>query len=207
MASRFGIIGSGGQADETESYAPENSVAFRAVDQAYLNKVATVDVNSPSKEQEAIPVVAALGAPGIRREMVGKWPGSEYVNVISDHAVIDKTATLLQGCIIAPLAVVTTNVEIGEHVLINVGATVSHDSRIGDYATISPGANIAGNVVLGKGVFIGIGATVSNGIKIADGVVVGAGAVVIRDIEEENAAYAGVPAKKINQNEGWLREL
>ena len=60
---------------------------------------------------------------------------------------------------------------------------------------------------MGDGVFVGIGAIIKNGVRIASGVVIGAGAVVVSDIQEENSIYAGVPAKQIGSNEGWLREV
>lgn len=205
---RIGIIGSGGQADEAESYERDKKIAFHAVDARYIREhEQQINVEEPSESERETSVVAAIGAPAVRKMLIEKWPGKNYHTITSEHAVIDPTARIGKGCIIAPGAMITTNVEIGSHSIINVAATVSHNSKLGDYVTVSPGAHIAGNVRLGEGVFIGIGATVSNGISVASGVVVGAGAVVIRSIEEDNSVYVGVPAKKIAQNDGWLNEI
>lgn len=203
----FGILGNGNQANEAQSYSVGNVVMFRAVDSEYLNEDASVDVSNPSEYQMTTPVVAAIGAPGARREMIEKWPGREYVDVVSPHAIVDSSVKFEGGCIVAPGAILTTDIEISKHTIINIAATISHNCSIGEYVTVSPGVHIAGNVVLGDGVFVGIGAVLSNDVKVASGVVIGAGAIVIEDIDEENSVYAGLPAHKIGQNEGWLYEI
>ncbi len=203
----FGIIGNGNQANEIQSYGLGSAVIFRAVDRPYLSDDATVDVTNPSEDQRNTPVVAAIGAPGARKEMMERWPGREYVNVVSPHAIVDSSVRFGGGCIVAPGAILTTDILVGKHTTINIASTVSHSCEIGEYVTISPGVHIAGDVVLGDGVFIGIGAILSNDIKVASGSVIGAGAVVVDDIEDENCIYVGTPARKIGQNEGWLREI
>lgn len=209
MNQAVGLLGSGSQADETESYlGPDRKVVFRAVSAEYLDAQAEdqIDIEQPGDRQN-IPVIAALGAPGLRREIVSKWPFDNYCSVIAEQAYVDSKAKIGGGTIIAPMAVVTTNAVIGKHVIINIGATINHDAVIGDYVTIGPGVHIAGRVKIGDGVFIGIGASISNNVNIAAGSVIGAGAVVTEDIPAENSVAVGVPAKVIKRNEDWLREL
>lgn len=206
---KIGLLGSGGQADEVESYlGGSDEVVFRAVSKDYLDgsNPKLIDIDQPGDNQ-AIEVVAALGAPGLRKKMVESWGGKKYATVISAAAHVDKGASIGDGSIIAPGAIITTNAKIGEHVIVNISATISHDAKIGNFVTISPGAHIAGRVTIGDGVFIGIGAVISNDVKIADGCVVGAGAVVLDDITEENSVVVGMPAKVIKQNDGWLSEI
>lgn len=208
MSQQIGLLGNGGQADETESYLnSDTQVSFRAVSPEYINSNDTlVNIEQPGSHKD-IPVIAAFGAPGVRKDMVAAWNGEKYFTLISERAYVDEDAEIGEGTVIAPLAAITTNVQMGKHVLINIAATVSHNSKLGDYATISPGAHIAGNVVLGAGVFVGIGAVISNNVKVADGSVIGAGAVVLEDIEEENSVVIGIPGRVIKKNNGWLREL
>lgn len=205
---KIGVIGAGGQADETISYLNnDHDLVFRAVDPEYVRDEQLIDVMNPNIEHSNLPVVAAIGAPAIRKMLVEKWPGETYHTVISEHAIIDKSAVIGEGCIIAPRAVITTNVEVGAHTIVNLAATISHDTKIGEYVTISPGAHIGGHVVIHDGAFIGMGAVVKNKVEIASGVMVGAGAVIVKDLEEENTIYMGVPAKKYGQNEGWVSEV
>lgn len=204
-SGKFGLVGAGGQADETESYA-YGSAEYRAVDPQYAAE-GLISVDQLSTEQLQTPVSVAVGAPGLRRQLAERWRGNRFTTVISEHAIIDTSARIGEGGVVAHGAIITTNVHIGVHGLINVGATISHNSKLGDYVTVSPGVNIAGNVKVGDGVFIGIGATISNKVSVANGVVIGAGAVVIDDITEENMIYVGVPARAIGRNEGWIHEI
>lgn len=208
MAEPIGIIGSGAQADELESYFP-NSVecAFRALSPKYFKGAKGTISTDKAEAYLDTPVVVALGAPGARRAMAEEWPGNKFATVVSAAAYVDPSAKIGEGTTIAPLVGITTNVVIGKHSLINLGVTISHDCHIGDFVTISPGAHLAGHVTLGDGVFVGIGATISNDISIAAGCVIGAGAVVIRSIEEENTVVVGNPAHALKQNEDWLREI
>lgn len=40
-------------------------------------------------------------------------------------------------------------------------------------------------------------------VKVADNVAVGANAVVTKDVLEEGIAVAGIPAKKVSNNNSW----
>lgn len=207
--TEVGILGAGGQSDEVEAYLGKRA-SFKAVDKSYLlpeTKGVVIAVDEPSEHQILTPVVAAVGAPAVRKALVLRWPGDKYQSAISSKAVVDESTVIHPGCIIAHQAVITTNVNVGRHTIINVGATIGHDCSFGEYVTIGPGANIGGNVSLGDGVFVGIGATIKNDLNIAEGVVVGAGAVVIKDIVEPNSVYVGVPARIVSRNEGWLSEV
>jgi sugar O-acyltransferase (sialic acid O-acetyltransferase NeuD family) len=210
MESTIGLLGNGSQADEVESFlVGQSKVAFRAVSGQYLDSESPahlIDIAAPGDNLKTS-IIAAVGAPAIRKKMVGLWRGNRYSTLISDAAIVNKRASIGPGTVIAPGAVVTTNVTIGEHVLINIGATISHDCHIGNFVTISPGVHIAGNVKIGDGTFIGIGAVISNHINIAPGTVIGAGAAILADVPIENSVVVGVPGKVIKRNEGWLNEL
>lgn len=98
------------------------------------------------------------------------------------------------GVVLCAGARVTTNVRLGRHTHLNIGAVVSHDSRVGDYVTLSPGALVNGNVVLEDRVLLGTAAVVTPGRRIGAGTWVGAGAVVVDDLPAGVVAI-GVPAR------------
>ena len=91
---------------------------------------------------------------------------------------------------------ISTNVNIGDFVFMNMGSKVCHDGCLGDFVTLSPDVTLAGAVNVASGCDIGLGTKVIQGITIGKNTVVGAGSVVVRDIEAECTAV-GVPAKKI----------
>lgn len=202
-----GLLGGGAQADEIESYLTGGAQAlFRAVSKEYVTGTDFIDIDSPGECVNST-VLVAVGAPALRRTMVNKWPGALYGTVVAEKTSVDPSAKINQGCVIAPGVVITTNVVLEEHVLVNIAASISHDCRIGRYTVISPGVHIAGNAELGEGVFVGIGATISNNVKIAAGCVIGAGAVVLDDVDVENSVVVGLPARAIKVNKDWLGEV
>jgi sugar O-acyltransferase (sialic acid O-acetyltransferase NeuD family) len=207
MEEKIGLLGAGGQADETISFESKKSLAFLAVNSSYISRDGMIDIEDPEQEHVLTDVIAAVGAPAVKKKLVETWRGENYTNVISEESYIDPSVSIGKGCIVGPRSVITTNVEIGDHVLINIAATISHDCSIGNFATISPGAHIGGRVSIGDGAFVGIGAVISNDVKIARGVVIGAGAVLVDDASVENGVYVGVPATLLKTNDGWLSEI
>lgn len=112
------------------------------------------------------------------------------------YATIADTAMVGEGSIICMDCIISTEVQIGKFVFINIGSMVCHDGRIEDYVTLSPDVKLAGNVHVKQGTEIGIGVKVIQGITIGENSIIGAGAVVIRDILS-NCTAVGVPAKPI----------
>ena len=204
----FGLLGAAAQAAETAEYAAGDILAFRAVSHDHLDPTSDtlVDIATADPALLSIPVIAAVGAPGLRRLLIGQWAGSVYHTVIAASSVVSPTAAVGEGTVIAPGAVVATHAVVGRHVLVNVLSSVNHDTVVEDFATISPGVHIGGRCRIGAGTFIGIGASVSHGVSIASGSVIGAGAVVLQSIVEPGV-YAGVPARRIRDQEEWLRDL
>lgn len=207
MTDSYGLLGSGAQADEAEDFVYPERAAFRAVSSGFLHdRAGLIDIATSDPAFTGVPVVAAVGAPGLRRQLVAEWGGKLFRTIVAKSAWVSRSATIGSGAIISPHCVISTRVTVGQHVLLNLGCSVSHESVVGSYVTISPGAVVAGRCHIGDGVFIGAGAVVSDGVTIASGVVVGAGAVVVADIELPGV-YIGVPAKRLRNQEGWLHAI
>lgn len=131
-----------------------------------------------------------------------KSAGYRFTRLISPTATVSDYAHVGEGSIVMPGSVVTVEVSLGRHILINKLCSIGHESRIGDYCTIAPGAKIGGRVVLEEKCDIGMNASVIQGVKIGRGTTVGAGAVVTGDLPPDCVAV-GVPARVIkNKNSG-----
>lgn len=116
---------------------------------------------------------------------------------------IGRRVSLGEGSIICAGVMVTTDVEIGNHVILNLNATVGHDAVLEDLSTVAPGVNVSGNVRVGQGTDVGTGASIIQGIRVGAWSIVGAGSVAVRDLPA-NVTAVGVPAKVIKaRNEGW----
>lgn len=209
MTGRIGMLGFGGAARAFASYLAPGTDVFWAVTSDHLEpgRPDLIDITSPEPLERASAVLGAVGAPGLRRKMIGMWPGDRFATVVSDRAHVESSCDMGSGTVVAPGAVISVNVIIGEHSQVNIGATVSHDSRLGTYVTVCPGADIGGEATLSDGVFIGIGAIVSNNVTLAPGVVVGAGATVLSDVLTPNSVVVGTPAKTVKVREDWLNAV
>lgn len=92
--------------------------------------------------------------------------------------------------------------------ILHYGTIVVHaNARVGKNCRLLEGVNIgvkSGSheaAVIGNNCFFGSGAKVIGAVRIADDVAVGAGAVVTKDITEPGTTWAGVPAKKVSDND------
>lgn len=148
---------------------------------------------------EEVWVVCAIGCAKTRKqiiEKVKKLRGVRFATLVDPSVLYSKEITIGEGSIVCAGTIITVNVEIGNHVIINLDCTIGHDARIEDFITIYPGVNISGGVFIGECAELGTGGQVIQGKKICAGSVIGAGAVVVGDIVEEGT-YVGVPAKRL----------
>jgi len=150
--------------------------------------------------RETFSLVLAIGDPGIKATI-----RSRISNPSINFPVLRHPSVLLQdagsipigeGSILTAGVIVTTDVVIGNYVLINLNSTVGHNSHIGNYASLMPGVNVAGYVRIGERVFIGAGANIINNVVLGDGCKVGMGAAVIQDVPS-GVTVVGVPAKSL----------
>lgn len=104
--------------------------------------------------------------------------------------------TIGEGSIICAGTILTVDISIGNHVIINLDCTLGHDDIIHDFVTIYPSVNISGNIVVGECVELGTGMQIIQGKNIGKESIIGAGAVVVRYIPDRCTAV-GSPAKPI----------
>ncbi|WGD38071.1 acetyltransferase [Lysinibacter sp. HNR] len=210
MGSRvkYGFLGGGKQADEIEDYLDPAHASFRAVSREYLDprNLSLIDITTRQEEHLSTPVIAAVGAPGLKRKLVNFWAGKTFLTYVAGFSSVSPSATIGDGCVIAPGAIITNRVTLGRHVMINVSSSISHDTVIDDYCTVSPGARIAGSCRLAAGVFVGVGANVAHEVSITEGAIIGAGATVLSDVTVRGL-YVGTPARRVRESEEWLYEL
>ncbi|MDF7815124.1 acetyltransferase [Hymenobacter sp. YC55] len=147
--------------------------------------------------------VLGIGNPKVRRLLAAKLRscGGVLTSIISPKTSIGvfgieigAGSTIMEGCIL------TTDIGVGEGVLLNVCCTIGHDSVIGDYCELMPGTRISGHVHIGENCAIGTNAILLPGVTIGANTVIGAGSVVTKDVEA-NVVAVGAPAKVIKRLE------
>jgi len=147
--------------------------------------------------------VVAIGSPRIRRsvvEQMEKIGKPRFATLIHPSVMYSEYVSFGEGCIIAAGCILTTQIEIGKHTIINLSVTVGHDVPIGSYCTISPLTAISGNVTIHDGVEIGTNSALIPKAVIHRGSIIGAGSVVTKSISD-NVVVVGSPAREIRQLE------
>ncbi|WP_064091690.1 acetyltransferase [Rossellomorea aquimaris] len=145
-------------------------------------------------------VVVAIGNNSIRKKIVKELnlPNEAFLTVIDSSSTISRTASIGNGTVVMPKAIINADSIIGDHCIINTGAIVEHENTVESYAHISPNATLTGNVTIREGVHIGASATVIPGLEIQEWSVIGAGSTVIQPIPSHSKAV-GSPARIIKK--------
>lgn len=144
-------------------------------------------------------VVCAVGTAKIRKKIIEKLKKCEnvkFATLIDPDVVCSTQVNIGEGSIICAGTIITVDISIGKHVIINLDCTIGHDDIIHDFVTIYPSVNISGNAVIGECAELGTGGQIIQGINIGEESIIGAGAVVIHNIPKKCTAV-GSPAKPI----------
>jgi sugar O-acyltransferase (sialic acid O-acetyltransferase NeuD family) len=150
--------------------------------------------------KEELAIVFAIGNPIVKRNVISGVdnPFLYFPVLIHPSVRMGTSVELGGGCIICAGNILTVDIKIGRHVILNLNCTVGHDAEIGDYSSFMPTVNISGEVITGECVYAGTGASIINRIRIGAETIIGAGAVVTRDLPS-NCTAVGVPAKIIKR--------
>ena len=142
--------------------------------------------------------VCAVGSAKVRKIIIGRIKESnvKFATLIDPSVLVSKRVEIGEGSIICAGTIITVDIRIGNHVIINLDCTIGHDVDIEDFVTIYPSVNVSGNVLIGQCTELGTGTQIIQGKTITANSIVGAGAVVVKNIEEPGT-YVGSPAKKI----------
>lgn len=143
--------------------------------------------------------VCAVGNAVARKRIIEKLEGEPHIcfaTLVDPQAIVSEYVSVGAGSIICAGSIMTVDICIGQHDIINLDCTVGHDVVLGDFVTLYPSVNVSGQVEIGECTEIGTGSNIIQGKKIGDRTIIGAGTVVISDIESDCTA-AGCPAKTI----------
>lgn len=148
-------------------------------------------------------VVCAVGASVVRKKIIEKLGNKKnihFATLIDPSALVSKRLIIGEGSIICAGTIVTVDIEIGSHVIVNLDCTIGHDAKIRDFVTIYPSVNVSGLVTIEEQTELGTGTQIIQGKTIGKETIVGAGSVVVKDLPEKCTAV-GSPAKPIKYRE------
>ena len=134
-----------------------------------------------------------------RFDIVQRLPKeTQYFTFIHPSAqIMDDNIEMGEGSFIGANSILTTNIKIGKHALLNRSNHIGHDCEIGDYFSAMPGAIVSGNVKMYDYIYMGTNSAIKEKLSIHSLSTIGMNSCVIKHIEEPGI-YVGVPAKKLN---------
>lgn len=137
-----------------------------------------------------------IGTGSVRRLLDTRLAAAGFSSPVLVHpsATLGGDVRLGPGTIVCAGVRVTTNIETGRHVHLNINTTVGHDSVLHDYATINPLVAVSGDVTIGDEVMMGTHSSVLQGLTIGARSIAGAGSCVVRDVPPD-VVVKGVPAR------------
>ena len=188
------LIGYGGHAREVIFQMGKNLPCF--VDDEYVTKD-TLPLSSFNPKKYKI--IVAIGDPIERKKIISKLPkDTKYFTFIHPSAQImdKKTITIGLGSFIGANSILTTNILIGKHSILNRGNQIGHDTKIGDFLSAMPGSIVSGNCNLGDCVYLGNNSSIKEKLSIHSLTTIGMNGAVVKHIEG-HGTYVGVPIKKI----------
>lgn len=186
------LIGNGGHAREVVAQMGIKLVRF--VDDQYMDNdtlpLSELDI-------EKYEVMVAIADPRDRYNTIQRLPkGVKFFKFIHPTALVMEDVEIGEGSFIGANSILTTNIKIGKHAILNRGNHIGHDCVIGDFFSAMPGSVVSGNVRIDDCVYIGTNASIKEKISIHSLVTIGLNAGVTNHIEE-SGVYIGTPAKKI----------
>ncbi|MGE3710107.1 MAG: acetyltransferase [Hyphomicrobiaceae bacterium] len=141
-------------------------------------------------------LVIAVGNPASRHRVASRIPtGSvQWASLIHPRAWIGRHVEIGHGTVVCAGASITTDIRLGQHVLVDRSSTIGHDAVLDDFVTLNPGTCIAGRVHLETGVECGTGAILIPDVRVGAWSILGAGTVVTNSLPP-NVTAVGSPAR------------
>lgn len=194
----YALIGNGGHARET-MLQMEKSNMVRFVHDEYWKEEPNVFPLS-SFDPTKFKLMVAVGSSKDRYNIINKLPKeTQYFTFIHPTALIlDNNIEIGEGSFIGAYSILTTNIRIGKHALLNRGNHIGHDTTIGDYFSAMPGAIVSGNCTIYDCVYLGTNSSIKEKLSLHSLTTIGLNSGVVKNIEKPGV-YAGSPAKRINK--------
>ena len=186
------LIGNGGHAREVMAQMGIKLVRF--VDDQYMSNdtlpLSELDI-------EKYEVMVAIADPRDRYDTIQRLPkGVRFFTFAHPTALIMDDVEIGEGSFIGANSILTTNIKIGKHAILNRGNHIGHDCVIGDFFSAMPGSVVSGNVRIYDLVYLGNNSTIKEKLSIHSLTTIGMNGAVVKHIEEPGT-YVGVPVKKL----------
>lgn len=188
---KLALFGYGGHAREVA--AQINKPVDFFVDDEYSN-----DITKPisSFDPTTHMMMIAVADSKERKKIIQRLPQNiTYFTFVHPTALLmSQDIEIGEGSFIGAYSILTTNIKIGKHAILNRGNQIGHDTVTGDFFSAMPSAIVSGNVRIGECVYMGSNSSIKEKISVNSDVIIGSNASVVKNIIT-GGVYVGVPAK------------
>lgn len=186
------LIGNGGHAREV--MAQMGVKLDRFVDDEYLDED-TLPLSQFDPKKYI--VMVAIADSRDRYDIVQRLPkDTQFFTFIHPTALLMDNVEIGEGSFVGAYSVLTTNIKIGNHAILNRSNHIGHDTTIGGYFSAMPGSIVSGNVTIYDIVYLGNNASIREKLSIHSLTTIGMNSAVVKNINE-SGVYVGSPSKKI----------
>lgn len=128
-------------------------------------------------------------------------PEDKWLRFIDSSAVVPREFCHIgYDTFVGPLAQISPNVDISNHVSMFGNSFIGHDTTIGEYCRITSNAVVGSSVTIEKCVHIGLNCTIREGVTVGEYSIIGAGSVVVKDVPA-GSVIVGNPARVLKMME------
>jgi sugar O-acyltransferase (sialic acid O-acetyltransferase NeuD family) len=190
------LIGAGGHAQEVRAHMGDFTMKC-FVDDVYWKPNKDYIFPLSEFDPNEYEVLIAVGDSRTRYDMVNKLPKeTKYFTYIHPSAQLLSPISIGEGSFIGANCVLTYNIKIGKHAILNRAVHIGHDCIIGDYFSAMPGVIVSGNVTIYDLVYIGTNSSIKEKLSIHSLSTIGLNSGIVKNINEPGT-YVGIPSKKI----------
>ena len=186
------LVGNGGHAREV--MAQMGLKLDRFVDDQYVDDE-TFPICKLNPEKHAVMIAVANSKD--RFDIMTRLPkGIYFFNFIHPTALIMDNVEIGEGSFIGAYSILTTNIKIGPHAILNRGNHIGHDCKIGSFFSAMPGVIVSGDVIIGDVVYMGTNSSIREKLTIHSLCTIGMNSAVVKHIEQPGV-YVGCPSKLV----------
>jgi sugar O-acyltransferase (sialic acid O-acetyltransferase NeuD family) len=186
------LFGYGGHAREVMAQMNVKLICF--VDDDYV-----IEGTRPLSEfnPKKYALMVAVADSKDRYDIVQRLPKeTQFFTFIHPTALLMEDVEIGEGSFIGAYSILTTNVKIEKHAILNRGNHIGHDCKIGNYFSAMPGSIVSGNVTIYDLVYMGNNSSIREKLSIHSLSTIGMNSAVVKHIEIPGT-YVGCPAIKI----------